>query len=158
MAEQRAFTAPYGTALKTAEEKRRRRFIRKAKQAKGTWFFQYFRCLKSAHYQKEPLSKGAGVIIWLILGGMTVAGSGCIVLYTGKKQVFETEANLDSIVFDWEQNGRKQEASAGSVREDSWEQEFFGIHIRFQEGQITVFREKEQIIREEDVEEDGNIH
>lgn len=149
-ARQGAFAAAFQDKPKAAEERRRRKFIRKAKKAKRAWFIKSLRCHKAVRLKKGMASKGMEVVAWLILGAGTVAASGYIAFYTGKKQVFGTEAKLDLKAEEWEKERDEPEHFGSAVGDDGWEQEFFGIHIRFQEGQITIFRENEKIIQERD--------
>ncbi len=150
MARQMVVTAVFGEKPKAAEERRRKKFIREAKKAKKAWFLNSFRASKAAWQKKGIVSKRLGAAIWLIFGAAAVAASGCVAFYTGKMQVFGTETKFDPKAGEWKKEMDKPEFFGSADEADGWEQEFFGLHIRFQEGQITIFRENERIIQERD--------
>ena len=126
-------------------ERRRRRFIRRARAGKRVWLSRSLRNFGSGRRRKAVLGRGMQVVLWLLLGAVSLGVSGFLAVRTGENKVIGVrEARAEGETGDWLEEAK--EDGAGGM-EEGWEKEFLGVHIRFKEGQLSIFREKEQMKR-----------
>lgn len=111
------------SGLEFLSEQRRQRWERKARKAKRRWF--------AAACRQSGRKKIMGpVLCRFLFMAAALAAAFAIARATAVKET----------VTSW------QEAEA-SGQKDGWEKEVFGIRIRLKDGQISVFKETEQVIR-----------
>ncbi|MCI9103891.1 MAG: hypothetical protein HFG47_11400 [Lachnospiraceae bacterium] len=126
-------------------ERRRRRFIRRARAGKRVWLSRCLRNFGGGKRQKAVLGRGMQVVLWLLLGAVSLGVSGFLAICTGENKVlWVREARAKGEAENWLEEAK--EDGAGGM-EEGWEKEFLGVHIRFKEGQLSIFREKEQMKR-----------
>ncbi len=121
-------------------ERRRIHWQRRSGQAKRQWFSGAIRqggpWKRRGWGNRSPKDIPWGscsrfsAVFWL--GGfLSVLGvSLFLLLQTGRGGVSRVEQN-----------------AIGAAEEDGWEREFFGLRFRIQDGEITIFQEKEEIKR-----------
>lgn len=114
--------------LDFCQEKRRQAFIRRARKEKKRWFYLALKYADKKRIGKRRAGSGWGRFAWLAFGGAALGASWLIWQSGGMGEARRTE---DREVF-WDIEGFQ-------------ERELFGIRIQFNKGQITIFREKEEV-------------
>ncbi|MDO5416377.1 MAG: hypothetical protein Q4F29_04180 [Lachnospiraceae bacterium] len=125
-----------------------RQFSRKSRRAKRRWFSRY---LKRAG-QRDPAVKqrtadgfGRRERLWqlVLAGAALLAAYGAF--WTARRTAVKTEMNYYEASVPSGQPGVFEESSPSGTEGRGWEQEIFGVKLRFEDGQIIFFKEKKEI-------------
>lgn len=110
-------------------EQQRRDWQRQAARAKRRWFSCALRQGKPFGYVPKYVRKRSRVsaLLWLLGFFAALQLSLWLLLQTGKSSISVTESY-----------------AIQSSQEDGWERELFGFRFRIQDGEIVIFREREE--------------